>query len=103
DRASIILQRVETQPIEYMGIPAPCPGQVNDLHIANFLYPNFPYAWRPPEERWNGDIFHLSHPVFAFPPQPLLLCTRSKSQCEKQEVNNTLRLHNTQPYTAFAK
>ena len=40
-----------------MGLCAPYPQQVKDLHRAEIAYRNFPYAVGPPELRWNGNGF----------------------------------------------
>ena len=60
-RISLVLQRLEPPPERIkekcMGLPAPFPGQVNDLHLAEIAQRNFPYAWRPPTLRWNGNVF----------------------------------------------
>ena len=40
-----------------MGLCAPNPQQVKDLHHAEIAYRNFPYAVGPPMSRWNGGVF----------------------------------------------
>ena len=40
-----------------MGLCAPYPQQVRDLHHAEIAHRNFPYAVGPPVERWNGEGF----------------------------------------------
>ena len=46
-----------------MGLPAPYPGQVKDLHRAEIAYRNFPYAVGPPKSRRTseGSLPYPSH------------------------------------------
>jgi hypothetical protein len=53
-RSSLVLWRVEPPPEKSMGLCAPNPQQVKDLHHAEIAYRNFPYAVGPPMLRRNG-------------------------------------------------